>query len=142
VPKPLFHRSENFGLAMGLGIDDPIGMKPNSGESRREKVASGEAPQDRAFVARKNAGCEQRGARRVLPRGADLHDLMKGATGRGQPKPGDLADDARASARARTPYRRSESRRGQRRARAARDSVRDRRSRAHARPAKPPCEGR
>ena len=59
MPKPLFHRSENFGLAMRLGIDDPIGMKPNSGESRREKVASPEAPQDRAFVARENAGHEQ-----------------------------------------------------------------------------------
>jgi hypothetical protein len=79
VPKPLFHRGENFGFAMRLGIDDPIGMKPNTGESRREKVASGEAPQDRAFVARKNAGREQRGAGRVLARGAGLHDLMKGA---------------------------------------------------------------
>ena len=79
MPKPLFHRGENFGLAMRLGIDDPIGMKPNSGESRREKVASPEAPQDRAFVARKNAGCEQGGAGRVLARGAGLHDLMKAA---------------------------------------------------------------
>jgi hypothetical protein len=79
VPKPLFHPGENFGLAMRLGIDDPIRMKPNGGESWCEKVALPEAPQDGAFVARENAGHEQCGAGRVLARGAGLHDLMKGA---------------------------------------------------------------
>jgi hypothetical protein len=89
VPKALFHRGENFGLAMRLGIDDPIGMKPNSSERGSEKIASPEAPQDWAFVARQNAGYEQRSAGRVLARGAGLHDLMKRA--KGQATAGKLA---------------------------------------------------
>jgi hypothetical protein len=91
---------------MGLGIDDPIRMEARSCERWRKEIAPRKAPQHRPFVARQNAGYEQRRHSRMLARRASLHDLMERAER--QATAGkmvvDLADAERKhSADARTP---------------------------------------
>ena len=89
VPKPLLGGGQNLRLAMCLGIDDAIGMQAHGCESRGEEIAASDAPQDRAFVARQDAGNEQRRRGRMLARSPGLHDLVKRVEG--EPAAGKMA---------------------------------------------------
>jgi len=64
---------------MGLGVDDPIRMEARSCERWRKEITPRKAPQHRPFVARQNAGYEQRRHSRMLARRSSLHDLVKRA---------------------------------------------------------------
>jgi len=77
VPKPLLGGGQNLRLAMCLGIDDAIRMQTHGCESRGEQIATPDAPQNRAFVARQDAGNEQRRRGRMLARSPGLHNLVK-----------------------------------------------------------------
>jgi len=81
VPKPLFGGGQNLRLAMCLGIDDAIGMQAHGCESRCEEIAAPDAPQNRAFVARQDAGNEQRRHGRMLARSPGLHNFVKRVQG-------------------------------------------------------------
>src|SRR5215207_9086345 len=81
VPKPLLGGGQDLRLAMCLGIDDAIGMEAHGCESRGEEIAASDAPQDRAFVARQDAGNEQRRRGRMLARSPGLHNLVKRVEG-------------------------------------------------------------
>jgi hypothetical protein len=89
VPKPLFGGGQNLRLAVGLGINDAIGMQAHGCESRGEEIAASDAPQDRAFVARQDAGNEQRRRGRMLARSPGLHNLVKRVEG--EPAAGKMA---------------------------------------------------
>ena len=89
VPKPLFGGGQNLRLAMCLGIDDAIGMQAHGCESRGEEIAAPDAPQNRAFVARQDAGNEQRRRGRMLARSPGLHNLVKRVEG--EPAAGKMA---------------------------------------------------
>ena len=63
------------------------GCRPR--ESRGEEIAASDAPQDRAFVARQDAGNEQRRRGRMLARSPGLHNLVKRVEG--EPTAGKMA---------------------------------------------------
>ena len=81
VPKHLFGGGQDLRLAMCLGIDDAIRMQAHGCESRGEEIAAPDAPQNRAFVTRQDAGDEQRRDGRMLARSPGLHNLVKRVEG-------------------------------------------------------------
>jgi hypothetical protein len=81
VPKPLLGGGQNLRLAVGLGINDAIGMQAHGCESRGEEIAEPNAPQDWSFVARQDAGNEQRCRGRMLACSPGLHNLVKRVEG-------------------------------------------------------------
>jgi hypothetical protein len=89
VPKPLLGGGQNLRLAMCLGIDDAIRMQTHGCESRCEEIAAPDAPQNRAFVARQDAGNEQRRRCRMLARNPGLHNLVERVEG--EPAAGKMA---------------------------------------------------
>ena len=89
MPKPLLGGGQNLRLAVGLGINDAIGMQAHGCESRGEEIAASDAPQDWAFVARQDAGDEQRRHGGMLARSPGLHNLVKRVEG--EPAAGEMA---------------------------------------------------
>ena len=63
-------------------------MKAHAGESRGEEIAAPDAPQNRAFVARQDAGDEQRRHGGMLARRPSLHNLVKRVEG--EPAAGEI----------------------------------------------------
>ena len=59
--KALFDERQNIGITAGLGVNDTIRMKADLHEAGRKQIASGQAPEHRAFEASSNPGCEERG---------------------------------------------------------------------------------
>lgn len=56
MAKAFLHRQEDIGVAAGLDMDDPVGMKAGKTKGRREQIAPAQAPEDRPVEPCENAG--------------------------------------------------------------------------------------
>ncbi len=84
----LLHGGQDFGILPGFDIDDPVGMEADSGEGGREKVATSEAPEDRALEPGEAAADEERRGRDMLRLEPALGEFVQGAER--QPAPGEM----------------------------------------------------
>jgi len=81
LAQALLDQRQNLALALGFGIDDPVGMKAGAQQPRSEQVATGQAPEDGAFEAGRNPSGEQGCASSELGGVTRLDHLMKNASG-------------------------------------------------------------
>ena len=65
MTKALLHGEKDIGIAPRLDMDQPIGMKAGQMKRGSKEIAPAQAPEDRAFASREDAGEENRGARIV-----------------------------------------------------------------------------
>ena len=59
MPDPLLEARQHRLLVAGVDVDDAVRVKTDLGQSRREKVLPGDAPQNLALGARRDAGGKQ-----------------------------------------------------------------------------------
>ena len=88
MPQRLLHGGQNLGILPGLDIDDPVGVEPDGGEGRGEKVAAAEAPEDDAAHPCEEAPDEQGRGRDMLALGPALDEFMH--LPERQPAPGEV----------------------------------------------------
>lgn len=80
MAQALLHREQDIGVAAGLDMDDPIGVKPGELERGREQIAPAQAPEYGTVDPREDAGEEDGGAGVVGKIGA-AGDFVKRAGG-------------------------------------------------------------
>ncbi len=78
--KTFLDQGQDVPVTRGFGIDDPIRVETCPQQTRREQIATGQAPQDRPFESGGDPGSEQSGAAGKLGGHSSLDHLVQSAT--------------------------------------------------------------